>query len=88
MHFLFQMLTMSKKDLTELPKEAVENAIEARVSGVDLSKNKFEHVPETLGPLLPQISQLDVSFNKIEVVPAMIGSACALLYLNLSNTDV
>ena len=60
------MLNMSKKDLSELPKEAVDNAVEARVSGVDISKNRFETIPEVLEPVLPQISQLDVSFNRIE----------------------
>ena len=57
------MLNMSKKDLSELPKDAVDNAVEARVSGVDISKNRFETIPEILEPVLPQISQLSFLFS-------------------------
>jgi Leucine-rich repeat (LRR) protein len=58
------------------------------VTGVDLSKNRFESFPDSLEPVMPQIWQLDVSFNRIELVPATIVTAAALQYLNLSNNKL
>jgi hypothetical protein len=55
-HNFLQMLNMTKKDLTELPKEAVDNAMEARVNAVDISKNRIAEFPATLEPILAQES--------------------------------
>ena len=43
-----QSLNLSGKSLTELPLEAVENALEARVQAVDLSKNQLTEFPANL----------------------------------------
>ncbi len=84
----FQMMCISKKDIAAVPQEAVDNAIEARVTGVDLSKNRFAKFPVELEPLLPLISQLDISFNRLESIPPLIGFAKNLQYLNLSNNKL
>jgi Leucine-rich repeat (LRR) protein len=81
-------MNLSKKDICAVPQEAVDNAMEAKVSGVDLSKNRISEFPISLEPLLPQISQLDVSFNRLETVPPLIGLATNLQYLNLSNNKL
>ena len=88
MIYLFKMMNMSKKDIASVPKEAVDNAIEARVTGADLSKNRLAEFPGVLQPLLPQLSQLDISFNRLELVPSMIGLGQNLQYLNLSNNKL
>ena len=43
-----QSLNLSGKSLTELPLEAVENALEAKVQAVDLSKNQLTEFPANL----------------------------------------
>ena len=43
-----QSLNLSGKSLTELPLEAVENALEAKVQAVDLSKNQMSEFPANL----------------------------------------
>ena len=43
-----QSLNLSGKSLTELPLEAVENALEAKVQAVDLSKNQMTEFPANL----------------------------------------
>ena len=43
-----QIMNLTGKELTFLPKEAVENALEAEVTGVDLSKNYFKEFPTNL----------------------------------------
>lgn len=54
------MMNMSKKELMLVPPEAVENALEARVTGVDLSKNLFVQFPNILEPIMPQLFQFDI----------------------------
>ena len=81
-----QMVNMSKKDITALPDEAVQNGLEAGVTGVDLSHNNFTHVPPNLEPLMGKLYELNVSHNKItEASGPLLGMAVQLQYLNLSS---
>ena len=56
-----QTMNLTGKELTFLPKEAVENALEAEVTGVDLSKNYFKEFPTNLEPLMGQLHELNLS---------------------------
>ena len=77
------------KELTFLPKEAVENALEAEVTGVDLSKNYFEKFPGQLEPLMPQLYDLNLSSNRLDAIPSsLIGLGANLQYLNLANNKL
>ena len=79
-----QMINMSKKEMSVLPDEAVQNGLEANVTGVDLSQNHLSAFPENLGPLLPKLYELNLSHNKISgSLP--LGGAIQLQYLNLAN---
>ena len=62
------------KELAFLPKEAVENAMEAEVTGVDLSKNYLDKFPPQLEPLMKQLYELNLSSNRLTVLtPSIIG---------------
>ena len=72
-----------------MPKEAVENALEAEVTGVDLSKNYFEKFPGQLEPLMPQLYDLNLSSNRLDALPSsLIGLGANLQYLNLANNKL
>lgn len=79
-----QSLNLSKKNLAELPAEAVENALEAKVQAVDLSKNQILEFPENLEKLMPQLYELNLSSNKLTTVPSLIAGNL-IQFLELSN---
>ena len=83
-----QSLTMTKKELTALPADAIDNAKEANVQGVDLSKNYFDSMPDALQELLPQIYEFNMSHNRLSQVSVWIGSGVHLQYLNLGNNKL
>ncbi len=80
-----QSMNMMKKELTALPSDAVVNAIEANVTGVDLSKNYFESVPEPLQELLPRLYEFNMSHNRLSSFPTWFQVGTNLQYLNLGN---
>ena len=41
-------MNLSSKGIDSLQEEAVENAIQAEVTSIDLSRNQFKQIPETL----------------------------------------
>ena len=79
-------LNLSKKELSSLPGDAAATAAEAGVTAADLSKNRFESVPEELTQLLPELFELNLSGNRISSLPGWVGSLGARLqYLDLGN---
>lgn len=84
-----QVMNLTGKDLTSLPKEAVENAIEADVTGVDLSKNYFSEFPDTLEPLIGRLYELNLSSNRLEKIPnTALSMASNLQFVNLANNKL
>lgn len=84
-----QTMNLTGKDLTFLPKEAVENAIEADVTGVDLSKNHLAEVPDTLEPLLPKLYELNLSSNRLGTIPSsLVNLGNNLQFVNLANNKL
>lgn len=82
-----QMMNMSKKELARLPDEAVSNALEADVNGVDLSQNHLSEFPQNLEPLIGKLFELNLSHNKIftDLPGTILANGKNLQYLNLSN---
>ena len=80
-------LNLCKKELTELPSEVVDNAVEAKVQAVDLSKNQFAEFPTSLEPILPQLHELNVSSNKLTKVPSMVAGSL-IQFMDLSNNKL
>ena len=84
-----QIMNLTGKELTFLPKEAVENAIEAEVTGVDLSKNYFKEFPLNLEPIMKQLYELNISSNRLERLPASLMSTAAnLQFINFANNKL
>jgi len=52
----FSLPNISIAGLSEVPLEAVENAKEAKVQAVDLSKNNFDAFPEVMNAVLNSIN--------------------------------
>ena len=83
------VMNLAGKDLTFLPKEAVENAIEADVTSVDLSKNLLKELPSTLEPLMVKLYELNISSNKLEKLPSsLISVGVNLQFLSLANNKL
>jgi len=80
-----QTLNMAKKQLTELPAEAIENALEAGIQCVDISKNSFTQLPEELESLLPKLHDLNMSSNKITSISSKIAIGTHLQFIDLGN---
>ncbi|XP_023341290.1 leucine-rich repeat-containing protein 40 [Eurytemora carolleeae] len=83
-----QVVNLSKKGLTDIPGEAVENALEAKVNAVDASKNLISIFPESLLDLLPLLFELNLSSNKLSSVPSWIQVGAKLQFLDLSNNKL
>jgi Leucine-rich repeat (LRR) protein len=84
-----QVMNLSKKEMTALPKEAVENALEAEVTSVDLSQNYLDKFPTNLEPLMGQLYELNVASNRLESLPpSIIGLGVGLQYINLANNKL
>lgn len=80
-----QNLNVSNLNLRELPYELIQNAIEAKVCTVDLSRNCFNVFPDDLQSLTGQLEQMNLSQNKFNCIPSVIESFEKLLFLNLSK---
>ena len=83
------VMNLAGKELTFVPKEAIENALEADVTGVDLSKNLLKELPSTLEPLLGKLYELNISSNKLENIPGpMMNIGVNLQFINFSNNKL
>ena len=83
------VMNLAGKELTFLPKEAIENALEAEVTNVDLSKNQFKEIPSTLEPLLPRLYELNMSSNRLEKLPpSLLTIPVNLQFINFANNKL
>ena len=83
------VMNLAGKELTFLPKEAVENALEADVTSVDLSKNLLKELPSSLEPLMTKLYELNISSNKLEKLPSsLISIGVNLQFLSLANNKL
>ena len=73
-----QTINMSKKELSSLPEEAVQNGVEAGVIGVDLSHNQLTAFPDNIEPLIGKLFEMNLSHNKLTQVGSMLGLATQL----------
>ena len=73
-----QTINMSKKELSSLPEEAVQNGVEAGVIGVDLSHNQLTAFPDNIEPLIGKLFEMNLSHNKLTQVGSMLGMATQL----------
>ena len=83
-----QSLNLSSKGITELPLEAVENALEAKVQGVDLSKNQLKLFPENLERIIELLYEINIASNKIPAIPSFLCRGELLQFLDFSNNKL
>ncbi|XP_021915656.1 leucine-rich repeat-containing protein 40-like isoform X2 [Zootermopsis nevadensis] len=67
---------------------AKEEAVEAEVTSVDISKNKLKEVPVGLKRLTSRITELNLSCNALSVLPFELGLSENLLYLDLQKNSL
>lgn len=80
-----QNLNLSSKGMVELPDEAVDNAFEAKVQAVDLSKNQLSQFPSNMEKIMPQLYEINLSSNKLGKIPSFIALGELLQFLDFSN---
>ena len=80
-----QSLNLSSKNLNDLALEAVENAFEAKVQSVDISRNQFTEFPAVLDKLIELLYEINISNNKIPSIPRFVGLGSLLQFLDFSS---
>lgn len=81
-------LSLSAKALTEVEEKVFEEAKEAEVTIVDISKNKLKALPGGLQVLHSQLAELDASANQIGEIPVIIAQFDKMVYLNLAQNQL
>ena len=80
-----QSLNLSSKNISEVALEAVENAFEAKVQAVDLSRNQLTEFPGNLDRLMELLYEINISNNKISSIPSFVGLGSLLQFLDFSS---
>ncbi|XP_053645122.1 leucine-rich repeat-containing protein 40 isoform X1 [Cherax quadricarinatus] len=73
---------------TEIPDLLFENAAEAEVRTVDLSKNQLTQVPDKMEMLSRHVSEIMLGLNKITSLPLWIGNFQRLQFLDLQGNHI
>lgn len=81
-------LALGLKGLSAIEEVVFLNAKEAEVTVVDLSKNKFQEMPEGLLQLKSMLRELDASSNQISTLSPLIGQFERMVYLNLAKNQL
>lgn len=80
-----KLLSLVGQNLIEIPDEVFENAKEAEVSCVDLSRNRLQELTNGLSKVT-STTDLKLSYNLLSELPEWIGeSLMKLRYLDLSK---
>ena len=83
-----QNLNLSMKGMAELPEEAVENAFEAKVQAIDISKNQFTEFPANMEKIMPQLYEINMSSNKLVKIPSFISMGELIQFIDFSNNKL
>nr|CAD7203459.1 unnamed protein product [Timema douglasi] len=78
-------LNIASKELGSVPISVFEEAREAEVTSVDLSKNCLSRMPDGLFCLSDKLTDLNLSCNSLTSVPKEIGKLWRLQYLALDR---
>lgn len=80
-----KLLSLVGQNLVEIPEEVLENAKEAEVTCVDLSRNRLQELPDEMAKITTT-TDLKLSYNLLTNVPEWVGENFARLqYLDLSK---
>ena len=80
-----KLLSLVGQNLSEIPEEVLENAREAEVTCIDLSRNKLQELTEPLAKITTA-TDLKLSYNLLQDIPDWLGdSLLRLKHLDLSK---
>lgn len=79
-----KILTISGKNFSEIPTQVFEDAVEAEITIVDLSKNKFTQLPEGLSHLRFKLTELHMNANQMIKIQPFISQFHHIMYMNLN----
>lgn len=83
-----KLCSVVAQNLSEIPDEVFNNAKEAEVTCVDLSKNKLQELPESLSHVTTT-TDLKLSYNLLSAIPEWIGEAFSKLkFLDLGKNNL
>lgn len=81
-------LAVALKGLSYIDDKVFEEARDAEVTVVDLSKNQFKSLPQGLWQLNSLLRELDASANQIPQIPSLIGQFDKVVYLNFAKNQL
>lgn len=82
-------LEIINRGIQNLPQKLVDLSVEVEITVVDLSKNAFTDIPETLDTLMPQITELKMTFNRMDQLrPESLNLASRLIFLDIRNNQL
>lgn len=67
-----KLLSLAGQNLLELPEEVLENAVEASVEIIDLSRNKLSELPEKMSTIIT-VTDVKLISNHLTLLPEWIG---------------
>lgn len=83
-----KLLSLAAQNLDQIPDIVLEDASEAKVTCVDLSRNRLTQLPDKLN-LIKSIEDLKLFCNQLTSLPDWIGELCCRLrYLDLSKNQL
>ncbi|XP_012217891.1 leucine-rich repeat-containing protein 40-like isoform X2 [Linepithema humile] len=78
-----KLLSLAGQNLLELPDEVLENAVEASVETIDLSRNKLSELPEKMSAIVT-VTDVKLISNHLTLLPEWIGEK----YKHLQALDI
>lgn len=83
-----KLLSLAGQNLMELPEEVLENATEACVTTIDLSRNKLSELPNKMSIVIT-VTDLKLTLNHLTCLPEWIGEKYKYLQaLDISKNDL
>ncbi|KAJ8967536.1 hypothetical protein NQ314_002851 [Rhamnusium bicolor] len=79
------ILNLALKNLTHVPEECFSEAKEAKVTVVDLCKNRFIEVPSGLIIIADYLTELNLSVNQLKELPEFIKDLTKLKFCDFSK---
>lgn len=78
------MFSLAGRNLLELPEEVVQDAVEASVITIDLSRNRLSELPDSMSGI-GTVTDLKLTANQLTHLPEWIGEAYK--YLQVLDVD-